>query len=131
MESAGRSRSTWSAWNNAWASRRLAVVGASALGLLVAVPASPAFAIGEVACGNRDDFVKLDISFGNGMGTSKCFANSGVTGTNIGSVYNVFSGNNKATINWEQNGRYHTTTLGYCQGVGFSGTVRVYEVRIW
>ncbi|MEU3628312.1 beta/gamma crystallin domain-containing protein [Amycolatopsis coloradensis] len=56
---------------------------------------------------------------------------SGVTGTNIGGVYNIFSGNNKATINYERNGRYESSTLGYWQGVGFSGTVRVYEVRIW
>ncbi|WP_409490853.1 beta/gamma crystallin domain-containing protein [Amycolatopsis sp. cmx-11-12] len=110
--------------------KRLAVVGTAALGLFVAVPAN-AFAIGEVACGNRNDFVKLDVSFGNGMGTNKCFANSGVTGTNIGGVYNIFSGNNKATINYERNGRYESSTLGYWQGVGFSGTVRVYEVRIW
>ncbi|WET76366.1 beta/gamma crystallin domain-containing protein [Amycolatopsis sp. QT-25] len=111
--------------------KRLSVVGAAALGLLVAIPASPAFAIGEVACGDRDDFLKLDISFGNGMGTNRCFANGGVTGTNIGGVYNIFSGNNKATVNYERNGRYESTTLGYRQGVGFPGTVRVYEVRIW
>ncbi|MFJ8916567.1 beta/gamma crystallin domain-containing protein [Amycolatopsis sp. NPDC102389] len=111
--------------------KRLSVVGAAAVGLLVAVPASPAFAIGEVACGNRDDFVKLDISFGNGMGTNRCFANGGVTGTNIGGVYNIYSGNNKVTVNYERDGRYESSTLGYWQGVGFAGTVRVYEVRIW
>ncbi len=76
------------------------------------MPASPAFAISEVGCGNRDDFVKLDISFGNGMGTNKCFANGGVTGPNIGGVYNIYSGNNKATVNYERNGRYESTTLG-------------------
>ncbi|KFZ81552.1 hypothetical protein ED92_14920 [Amycolatopsis sp. MJM2582] len=111
--------------------KRLSVVGAAALGLLVAVPASPAFAIDQVACGNRDDFVKLDISFGNGMGTNRCFANGGVTGTDIGGVYNITSGNNKVTVNYERNGRYESSTLGYWQGVGFAGTVRVYEVRIW
>ncbi|WP_410646839.1 beta/gamma crystallin domain-containing protein [Amycolatopsis sp. cmx-4-54] len=111
--------------------KRFSVVGAAALGLLVAVPASPAFAINTVACGNRDDFVKLDISFGNGMGTNRCFANDGVTGTDIGGVYNISAGDNKVTVNYERNGRYESTTLGYRRNVGFAGTVRVYEVRIW
>ncbi|QUQ72512.1 beta/gamma crystallin domain-containing protein [Kutzneria sp. CA-103260] len=111
--------------------KRLLLGGAATLGLVAAVPASPAFAIDQVACGNRTDFVKLDISFGNGMGTNQCFANAGDTAVDIGGVYNVFSGNNQATINWESDGRYYSQTLGYNQGIGFPGTVRVYEVRIW
>ncbi|GAA4525643.1 beta/gamma crystallin domain-containing protein [Amycolatopsis samaneae] len=111
--------------------KRITVGGAAAAALFVAVPASPAFAINSVACGNRTDLVKLDISFGNGMGTNRCFANAGVTAVNFGGVYNVSAGNNKVTVNFERNGRYETRTLGKHAGIGFQGTVRVYEVRIW
>ncbi len=111
--------------------KRLMLGGAATLGLLAAVPATPAFAIDQVGCCNRTDFVKLDIDFGTGLGTNTCFANAGDRGVDIGGVYNISAGNNKVTVNWESGGTYHTETLGFWQGIGFSGTVRVYEIRIW
>lgn len=111
--------------------KRFTLGTAAAVAFFVAVPASPAFAIDQVGCGNRDDFVKLDISFGNGMGTSQCFANAGDRAVDVGGVYNISAGNNQVTVSWERDGRYYSETLGHYQGVGFPGTVRVYEVRIW
>ncbi|GAB2935097.1 hypothetical protein GCM10027280_23730 [Micromonospora polyrhachis] len=105
---------------------------AAALALTFALPASPAFAINSVACGNRTDFLKLDISLGGGLGTNRCFANSGAVAVDIGGVYQITSGNNKVTVNYQFGSQYYTSTLEKWQGVGFgSNTVSVYEVRIW
>ncbi|MET8759961.1 beta/gamma crystallin domain-containing protein [Lentzea sp. NPDC004782] len=114
--------------------KKIGLGGAAVLGLLLAVPASPAFAIDQVACGQRDDFVKLEIALGGGLGTNRCFANAGVTAVDIDGVHTITSGNNKVTINWEYGGLYYTETLdpGFRISTNGSGeTARVYEVRIW
>ncbi|MFY1633287.1 beta/gamma crystallin domain-containing protein [Solwaraspora sp. WMMB335] len=99
--------------------------------LTFALPASPAMAINQVSCGDRTDFLKLRIDQGGGFGTSRCYANPGVTAVNIGGVYRFDTGNNKATVNYERNGRYYTITLNKWQGTDFGARVRVYELRIW
>ncbi|WP_224391614.1 beta/gamma crystallin domain-containing protein [Pseudonocardia sp. ICBG1293] len=109
--------------------RSFVLAAAAALGLLVVVPAAPAFAINQVSCTSQT--VKLDIDHGNGAGTGRCFANSGTTGVNIGGVYRASAGNNRTTINFEVNGRYYTKTLDRGLHINFAGNVRVYEVRIW
>ncbi|MFE0359292.1 beta/gamma crystallin domain-containing protein [Streptomyces nigra] len=112
--------------------KRFTVGGVAALGLLVAVPASPAFAINQVDCGQRTDLVKLDQSLGGGLIANACFANAGVTAVNVSGVYNITSGNNKVTVNYQQGSVYRSVTLDPRQGFGLvGGTARVYEVRIW
>lgn len=112
--------------------KKITVGAMAVLALTFAFPASPAFAIDSVACGNRTDLLKLDISFGGGLGTSRCFANAGVVAVNLGGVHQFSSGNNKVTVNYEFGGQYYTSTVDKWHGVGFgSNTVRVYEVRIW
>ena len=113
--------------------KKIAVGATAVLALTFAFPASPAFAISSVACGDRTDFLKLDIYLGSGFGTGRCFANAGAMAVNHSGVYQVTSGNNKATINYERGGRYYTSTLEKWQGINFgvNSTVRVYEVRIW
>ena len=103
----------------------------TAVGLLAVValtfglPASPALAINQVACGNRTDFLMVHIDLNGNIGTNRCYANAGVTAVNIGGVYRVDSGNNKATVNYERDGRYHTITLEKWSGVSFGGQPRV------
>ena len=113
--------------------KRVAIAGTAALSLLVAGPVGSAMAIDRVGCGDRDDFLRLNITHGDGLGTGVCFANAGVTAVDEGGVYSFSSGNNKVTVNYEWDGRYYTSTLDPWQGVGFPKevTIRVYEVRIW
>ncbi|MEC3974238.1 beta/gamma crystallin domain-containing protein [Amycolatopsis sp. H20-H5] len=110
--------------------KRLTLGTTAALALVVLSPATSAFAITSPACGNRTDFLKLDVSVGGGLGYSKCFASAGVTAVNIGGVYRFSSGNNKVMVNWEDGGRYYTETLDRNWGRSLPD-VRVCEVRIW
>jgi hypothetical protein len=110
--------------------KRLALGTTAALALVVLTPATSAFAISQPACGDRTDFLKLDIDLGGGFARSTCFASAGVQGVNIGNVYHFSTGNNKVTLNWEEGGRYYTDTLDRYWGRDLN-RVRVYEVRIW
>ncbi|MBK1789457.1 beta/gamma crystallin domain-containing protein [Prauserella cavernicola] len=107
----------------------LAGIGA-AVGLVLVAPAGAAHAIDEVPC-RGDDLVQLDIRLNPDIGTNKCFANAGVKGVDVSSVYYVKAGKYKVTINYEQDGRYHSKTFNPRMGLGFGNPVRVYEVRIW
>ncbi|ALG12004.1 beta/gamma crystallin domain-containing protein [Kibdelosporangium phytohabitans] len=110
--------------------KRLAVTTVVTAGMMTAI-AAPAFAISEVGCGGRNDFLKVQYATGGGWGSARCFANAGAQGVNIGGAYQVDSGNNKVTVNYEDGGRYYSDTLDRWQGVGYGRQVRVYEVRIW
>ncbi|WBB98546.1 MULTISPECIES: beta/gamma crystallin domain-containing protein [unclassified Solwaraspora] len=112
--------------------KKVAVGLTAVAALTLGLPASPAFAINQVSCADRNDFLKLHIDLGGGYRLVRCFANAGATGTNISGVYRFDSGNNKATVNYERDGRYYSTTLEKWWGTDFAGArVRVYEVRIW
>ncbi|MFY1655385.1 beta/gamma crystallin domain-containing protein [Solwaraspora sp. WMMB762] len=111
---------------------RIAVGLLAVAALTFGLPPNPAMAINQVGCGNRTDFLTLHIDLGGGVGTARCFANSGAMAVNIGGVYRFDTGNNKATVNYERGGRYYSKTLDKWWGTDFAGTrVRVYEVRIW
>ncbi|MFV2017039.1 beta/gamma crystallin domain-containing protein [Micromonospora sp. LOL_023] len=112
--------------------KKIAIGLMAVVAMTFGLPASPAMAISQVSCGSRNDFLKLHIDFGAGYGFARCFANGGVTAVNIDGVYRFDTGNNKATLNYERDGRYYSTTLDKWRGSDFGGArVRVYEVRIW
>ncbi|ACU34704.1 hypothetical protein KCV87_16870 [Actinosynnema pretiosum subsp. pretiosum] len=112
-------------------SKKFTLAAATAVAALVAIPAGPAFAIDQVACGNRTDFAKLDIRVGQNLGTNRCFANSGVVAVEVPNVYRASSGNNKLTVNYQSGSQYYTRTLTPGTHINFASVVRVYEVRIW
>jgi hypothetical protein len=86
--------------------KSLVLAAGVALGLILAVPPTSAFAIGQVTCGDRTDVVKLDV-YSN---SNQCFADTGVRAVNINNVLTLHSGKNKVTINYEWQGRYYTVT---------------------
>lgn len=111
--------------------KRIAAGLVAVAALTFGLPPNPAMAINPVACDGRTDFLKL-YSGGGTWGDAHCFANAGVIAVNIDGVYEFHSGNNKATVNYERDGRYHTLTLEKWSGASFGGArVRAYELRIW
>lgn len=111
--------------------KKLVVGTLAALALTAVTPASPAFAINEVGCGDRWDYLRLEYMNGR-FGSSACFANAGTRAVDVRGVYEITTGNYKATINYENGGRYHTVTKDPHTKIVFSGTPsNVYEVRIW
>lgn len=107
--------------------KKAILVAMSTLALTFVLPATSAFAINTTPCGPRTDFVRLLLDTLN----SYCFANPGAMAVNINGVVQWTSGNNKATLNYEYDGRYYTWTLEKWQFSRLLVPVRVYEVRIW
>jgi hypothetical protein len=112
----------------------LVLAAGVALGLILVVsPPTSAFAIGQVECGDRTDVVRLGVP----SGADQCFADTGVRGVNVEGVETFYSGNNKAMVNYEHQGRYHAYTLepqhsfSLQRVEGQSHLFRVYEVRIF
>jgi hypothetical protein len=109
----------------------------TAAGLLAVVvltfglPASPAYAIDRVACGNRTDFLMLEIDLGGGWNTNQCYANAGATSPDVGGVRRISSGNNRAMVSYSLDGRFYTLNFEKWEHINFIGRAHVYHVSIW
>jgi hypothetical protein len=104
----------------------------AAVVLTIGLPASPAYAIDQVPCGNRTDLLKLHLDLGSNMRSGWCYANAGTTKVDLfWRVSRIDSGNNIATFIYERDGRFYVSSLDRWSHVNFVGSVWVHEVRIW
>ncbi|MFE4052902.1 beta/gamma crystallin domain-containing protein [Streptomyces sp. YIM B13518] len=75
--------------------QRLWLTAATAAAMTLLLPASPAAAINQIACGDRTDFVKV---WYNGGANIKCFANAGTIAPALADVEVITSGNNNIHV---------------------------------
>jgi hypothetical protein len=111
---------------------KVAVGAFAALCLTFALPASPAMAINEAACGNRLDLLKLEGSAGGPLDAygSVCFANGGSVAKSIYGVSRISSGNNTVKVAYQQDSTYHELNLPKWGVHNFAQRVKVHQVWI-
>ncbi|MFH9663423.1 beta/gamma crystallin domain-containing protein [Streptomyces sp. NPDC017248] len=110
------------------------VTAMAAAGLVVATPATPAFAVGVVDCGTPviDEYTRVSSNF---YPWSTCFANAGAMNISIYETTDFHTGNNKVTFFYtvEENNYQNALTLEKWQdhGLAFGFHAHVTSVVIW
>jgi hypothetical protein len=110
--------------------RKMAIAMAAAGAVALSLP-TPAYAINEVPCGDRLDFLKVRLP-----SRDHCFANAGPMAVDLRDPVGIAGGNNNAIINYVDGaGRLQSIRVNKNQVLRrIDGTLphipRIYEIRI-